>query len=107
MTTEDSIAVSNRSEEASAGARLCQQIDQFATEVLLADESAPASGTAIREFAAALSRIGESAGQLGCANTSQIAASLAKETQPGRDAAALLAYLSEGIQGYRKPQQPS
>jgi two-component system chemotaxis sensor kinase CheA len=102
MTTDDSIAVSDRSGQAGVGAGLCEQIDQFATQLLLADESAVASSAAVEEFAAALSRIGESARQLGCATTSQIATTLAKDTQAGRDAPALLAHLSEGIERLQK-----
>ena len=97
MTSDDSVAVSGRTGQETAGAPLCEQIDQFATRLLLADESALTSGAAIAEFAAALTRIGESARELGCMTASEVAGTLAKETGAGREGAALLAYLNEGI----------
>jgi two-component system chemotaxis sensor kinase CheA len=98
MTTDDSIAASGLAGQATTGARLCEQIDRFATELLLADETAAASSAGVAEFRSALSRIGESATEAGYATTAQIAATLASQIEATGEAAAQLACLTEGVE---------
>src|SRR5208282_5467668 len=98
MTTDDSIAVSGLAGQATTGARLCEQIDRFATELLLADETEAASSADVAGFRSTLSRIAESATEAGYATTSQIAATLANRIEATGETAALLARLTEGVE---------